>query len=308
MSGRTWFTRSALAAAVLGLAAAGLPASAVAEPDVLAAGGGHGADFTGDGRPDILAREKGTGKLKVYPHSGTVNGTATYPTAVTINLGWGGMRWIGAMDLTGDGFADVVAIDQNWRMVVAVHSGTFNGTNTLTPGLVVVGYNWNVNNFVSVTGNSTLLARRASDGEIFTYGSSGLNGTATFDAPTKPQTTQRERHDNDLFISAGMLGSTNGAFLFVGPGGELYAWDTFVGTNQRRTFGEGWHTVDSYVLTDLNEDGKEDLIARNKATGELWAYLHSGVNPWPQMGPGPEPVYPTRITIGYGWLTNDIIT
>jgi VCBS repeat protein len=306
MSVRRWLTRGALAVVVVGLVATAAPAAGAAAR-LLGPGGGYGADFTGDGLPDILAREKGTGKLKVYPHSGTVDATFTYPTVVTINYGWGGMRWIGAMDLSGDGFADVVAIDQNWRMVVAVHSGHFNGTSTLTPGLQVIGYNWNVNNLVSVTSDSSLLARRAADGEIFAYQSNGLNGTDTFGAPTQPRTTQRERHDNDLFISAGMLGSDNGAFLFVGPTGELYAWNTFDGANQRRTLGEGWHTVDSYVLTDLNADGKEDLVARSRATGELWAYLHSGVNPWPQLGPGTEPVYPSRITIGFGWQTNDVI-
>lgn len=301
MSVRRWLTRGALAAALVGLAAAN--PSATAEPEVMGAGGGYGADFTGDGLPDILAREKGTGKLKVYPHSGTVDGTATYPSVVTINRGWGGMRWIGAMDLTGDGLAEVLAIDQNWRMVVGVHSGSFDGENTLAPGLVVVGYNWNVNNLVSATSGG-LYARRAADGEIYVYTSSGLNGTETFDPPTKPNTTQLERHDTDLFVTGGMLGTENGAFLFVSAGGSLYAWNTFPGAGQRMSFGSGWDTVDSYVLTDLNGDFHEDLVARDKSTGQLRAFLHSGGDPW-RTGTSP---YSSHLVIGYGWQTNDIIT
>jgi VCBS repeat protein len=297
-----WLTRGAAVAAVVGFVAAGLPA-ATAAPAIAGAGGGYGADFTGDGLPDILARDGNTGALKVYPHSGAVNGTATFTAPVTINLGWQNMRWIGARDLTNDGLAEVIAIDQNWQLVVAVHSGQFDGTNTLEPGLQVVGYDWNVNDLVSVT-TGGLLARRADTGEIFAYYLSGkLDGTNTFQPPRKPNTPQLEPHDTDVFMTSGLLGAENGAFMFVGQTGELYAWNTYPMPNQRMTFGYGWHTLDSYVLTDLNGDHYEDLLARDPNTGDLYAYLHSGRDPWRFGSP-----YTTRLLVGTGWQANDIIT
>src|SRR5947208_1843240 len=59
-----------------------------------ASSGAGSGDFTGDGAKDILARYAATGELKVYPHSGTFNGLATYTPASTINFGWNGLRWI----------------------------------------------------------------------------------------------------------------------------------------------------------------------------------------------------------------------
>lgn len=273
----------------------------------MAPGGGHGADFTGDGLPDVLARERGTGKLKVYPHSGTFDGTATYPSVVTINLGWQGMRWIGAADVTGDGFADVVAIDQNWRMVVAEHSGVFNGTGTLLPGLTVVGHNWHVNDLLSVVDTDTydyLVARRAGDGKIYRYANhAGLNGTATFDAPETIWTggwDEAYRHATFIGMSALYRGGDTRQFVYRTDTGELHSQDTYF--HYDSTIGHGWQHVEWVVLANLDGDYYPDVLAREKGTGRLLAYLHSDEPGEPEETLlGPE-------VIGYGWQVNDIIT
>ncbi|MFE9045987.1 FG-GAP-like repeat-containing protein [Streptomyces sp. NPDC007818] len=64
-------------------------------------------DLTGDGRADLLAVEKSTGKLWLYP--GTSTGTLGARRLIG-NGGWNGMNALtGVGDMTGDGRADLYA-------------------------------------------------------------------------------------------------------------------------------------------------------------------------------------------------------
>ncbi len=70
----------------------------------------HG-DFTGDRREDLVAREKATGKLWLYPGTGTGSlGSRTLLGA----SGWNSMNHITAYgDLTGDGRSDLIAVQKS---------------------------------------------------------------------------------------------------------------------------------------------------------------------------------------------------
>ncbi|MFD9068737.1 FG-GAP repeat domain-containing protein [Streptomyces lasiicapitis] len=72
-------------------------------------------DQTGDGRPDLLARDKATGDIYLYAH----NGTDAFKPRVKIRSAWTTYkRVIGAGDLNADGLGDVLALDKSgnlWR-------------------------------------------------------------------------------------------------------------------------------------------------------------------------------------------------
>ncbi|GGU50582.1 FG-GAP repeat domain-containing protein [Streptomyces lavendofoliae] len=79
-------------------------------------------DFTGDGLPDLLARQTTTGYLFLYK----ANAAGGLDPAVRVGTGWTGYRLIGAGDVDGDGHGDLLARDSSgelWR-----YSGTGQGT------------------------------------------------------------------------------------------------------------------------------------------------------------------------------------
>lgn len=80
-------------------------------------------DISGDGRPDVIARNSSTGAL--YLHKGTSSGTLA--TRVKLATDWSGYKKIvGVGDLNGDGFGDLLA--QTGANTLYRYSGTGTGT------------------------------------------------------------------------------------------------------------------------------------------------------------------------------------
>ncbi|MFI9744483.1 FG-GAP repeat domain-containing protein [Streptomyces sp. NPDC052494] len=102
-----------------------------------------GADVTGDGRADLLARDK-AGVLWLY--RGTGSGTTPYGTRVRVGAGWGAYdQLVVAGDLTDDGKADVVARDTTG--VLWLYKGT-GGATAPFAGRTRIGSGWNAYNRV----------------------------------------------------------------------------------------------------------------------------------------------------------------
>ncbi|MEU6621998.1 VCBS repeat-containing protein [Streptomyces litmocidini] len=100
-----------------------------------------GADLTGDGRADLLARDK-AGVLWLY--RGTGSGTAPYATRTRIGAGWGAYdQLVVAGDLTDDGKADTVTRDRTG--VLWLYRGTGNTGAPFAPR-TKVGSGWNTYN------------------------------------------------------------------------------------------------------------------------------------------------------------------
>lgn len=84
------------------------------------------ADWTGDGRADVLA-VNGAGDLLLYEHGSGNN----FVPSVRIGHGWHNMRLVTADDVTGDGRADVLAVDAEGTLWLYPHtSGNSFGTRT----------------------------------------------------------------------------------------------------------------------------------------------------------------------------------
>ncbi|MEU5215837.1 FG-GAP-like repeat-containing protein [Streptomyces sp. NPDC020807] len=135
----------------------------------------HG-DFTGDGREDLIAREKATGTLWLYPGTGT---GALGSRKQIGSGGWNGMsRIVGAGDLTRDGRADLLAVEKATGKLW-LHPGT--GTGALG-ARKLVGSGWNSMNALVGAGDTNgdgrpdLVAREASTGKLWFYPGTGSGG------------------------------------------------------------------------------------------------------------------------------------
>lgn len=271
-------------------------------------GGARSGDFTGDGVADILARDARNGALKVYPHAGSYQGTATYRPAVTVNYGWGGIRWIGQGDFNGDHLADVVYADSSGVMRIAPHSGAFNGTATLNSGRTI-GTGWNINDIIFTydydgDGFDDVMARRAGTGDTYIYfNNGGIDSTATLQAP-------------QLLISGGdgdilqtmedVTGDGAPDLVFVQGNGIMGLFDFTVDGDGTYALGYGWQTINAITVSDVNVDGRPDVLGRRASDSALALYAHTG-NWAPNSDNLAFGTFHSPVVIGTGWNINNVI-
>ncbi len=266
-----------------------------------AGGGGAGRDFTGDGRPDVIARSATSGGLYLYPHSGSFNGTRTYSAARLLDSGWGSMRWIGAADLSGDGLADVVSIDSAGVMRVAVNLGGRLAANR------VINHGWDINDLVIVTdyngdGYDDLMGRPGLHREFnIYYNNGGVTPTTTF----APPQVAISGVSPVIAMFADFTRDGVPDMLYTVQSGNMYVYD--LAGNRIVLANRGWYTMDQLSATDVNGDGAPDLLSRDVYTGELYASPHSGSfyldsNGWAMS------MLRDKVLVGTGWNMHDLIT
>ncbi len=91
-------------------------------------------DLNGDGIADLVAKDE-SGKLYVYPGSGSLNGVNPLGNRVQIGSGWSAMTDIVGADVNGDGKGDIAAVEAapgaTGKFYVYPGTGAINGMNTL---------------------------------------------------------------------------------------------------------------------------------------------------------------------------------
>lgn len=101
-------------------------------------------DLTGDGRPDVLLRDRG-GELWVYPHSGLAGpGNPWTVQRRWVGSGWTTARELRLADVDGDGRADLIDLERDGTLWVYPTGGTtpikiagdFTDVGTLAVGAV----------------------------------------------------------------------------------------------------------------------------------------------------------------------------
>ncbi|MFI2367042.1 FG-GAP-like repeat-containing protein [Streptomyces sp. NPDC018833] len=208
----------------------------------------HG-DFSGDGREDVIAREASTGKLWLYPGTGT--GTLGARKLMGTS-GWNAMSRIVAYgDLSGDGRSDVLAVEKA------------TGKLWLYPG----------------TGTSTLAARKLI-GSSGWNGMSALVGAGDMNSDGRADLIARQASTGNLYLYPGKAGAL-GSRVLIGNGG-WNIMDTFLGLGDVTGDGHGdlvTTTKSSYVGEGCRGVGCQ-LVYPGHGTGALAARVETAGDWW----------------------------
>ncbi|MGW6394476.1 FG-GAP-like repeat-containing protein [Streptomyces sp. NPDC055103] len=212
-------------------------------------------DYTGDGRPDVLAVDP-TGVMWRY------DGTATAALKPRVKIGWGwkGYRLTAAGDLNADGRPDALAQDATgglWRL-----DGTASGGFAAK---VKIGWGWKDLRLTGVgditrDGYPDVLAVDPA-GILWSYAGNGRGGL---------QTRQRSGSGYGAYRVTGIGAFTASGYqnyLGLTSAGDLYRYER----GPRTKIASGWKGMTTFGVGDLSGDGVADVLATD-AAGVLWRY------------------------------------
>lgn len=252
-------------------------------------------DLDGDGYDEFISRWNYSGRYYVYSSQGE---TYELPQDLNTYAGYDSRfeQVVGLGDLTRDGNPDIGAVDLKTGQLIVRHidldmitelngNGIGSGWNSVNLPVTVLDrtYDYDYDGF------SDLVAQRKSDKDLYVYWGTGAGIGTRWNAC-----------DNCNAISAASAGGDYNAdgrtdLLYRTVNGDLWlapGLDTGeAGFTTATKAGTGWNAMANLTGGhDYNSDGKDDLIARNPSTGQLYLY--------PGKGNGG---FGSRLQIGTGW-------
>jgi hypothetical protein len=228
------------------------------------------ADFTGDGKTDILWREAGTYKTVIWTMDGATKTASAY-TSASANSAW---AVAGVADFDGDGKADILWRDTTGKTVVWMMNGATKMASAYTSASASTG--WVVAGVADFTGDgkADILWRETLTGKTVVW---------TMDGATKTASAYTS-------ASASLAWEVSGVADFTGDGKADILWREASGTRKTVlwTMNGATKTASAYTsasasdawkvakLADFTGDGKADILWRETLTGKTVVWTMDG--------------------------------
>ncbi|MFB7392830.1 N-acetylmuramoyl-L-alanine amidase [Streptomyces sp. NPDC056191] len=250
-------------------------------------------------RYNLIARDA-SGVLWQYQGSGT--GGTPFLARYRVGPGWQDYDAVTPMTaLRADGTGDMVARGKDG--VLWYYKGSGNPAAPFA-ARQRVGGGWGVYDKLlgardmNADGRPDLIARDKT-GVLWLYKNTGASPNPF---ATRVRVGGGWNIYNELISTGDMTGDGKPDLIARDKTGVLWLYKNTGGSPNpyatRATVGGGWNAYDIMVgPSDLDRDGKPDLIARDK-TGVMWFYKNTGGYPNP---------YATRVRVGSGWNTYNLI-
>ncbi|MEH1101750.1 FG-GAP repeat domain-containing protein [Micromonospora sp. CPCC 205561] len=261
-------------------------------------GNGHCRSFNGNGMLDIMARDDVTGNLLVFPHSGSFRGGETYGEPVLIGTGFHETRnhaLVRPIDVNGNGYADVIGVsvshmNETHGIFLYPNRGGLNGLDTLGEPIRISGSRddkkWETLGIadVDLDGCDDMFGREKDAGNVDAFfNQRQVRQNETYDRTAHRMVTV-DVEDFPLAM-ADVTGTGRPDLLVRRANGDLdvyeFAHNTsgegpwWRGEGRWFTLGRGWQEFTQIAVTDIDLDGRPDLLAV-RADGTLVVHLHTG--------------------------------
>ncbi|WFE98737.1 FG-GAP-like repeat-containing protein [Micromonospora sp. WMMD964] len=230
-------------------------------------------EFNRDAYADLIGVEKGTGRLWLYP--GTAAGT--WGPRIAVGSGWNGYRDLTVGRFNRDDYDDLLAMELstgNLWLYPGTAAGTFWGSRGTTP----VGFNWlGLERLTAGRFNGDayddVVAVEKTTGKLRLYpgtaAGSGWGASSIIDSGdwNALGAVVRGRFNRDAYDDLMAVEKATGK-LWLYPG--TAAGGSF--GSRVEVFGGGWAGRNELAALRFDQDGHDDLVAGDAATGQVWVY------------------------------------